>query len=238
MNRLTLLSAALVFAFGGMLFAQPQLEIKGGDVYEWGTVSPKDSPLKARIILKNIGNEDLNISGVKPGCGCTTPNLIKNLLKAGDTTALDVGLNLGSNVGEITKSLTISSNDPKNGSKVMFLKANIVRALTVAPNMLAFNDLEAGKEGSASVKIMNSSKQDITLSDFAATNGVTLNLTKTVTLKAGAELELVAKYRPKDVGNLNSTVTFKTSHSDYPTVEVPAYGMIKEAAQSPIFNTK
>jgi predicted CDP-diglyceride synthetase/phosphatidate cytidylyltransferase len=44
--------------------AQPKMEFVGGDTYNWGKVSPKDSPLKTVMKMKNTGDEVLVITEV------------------------------------------------------------------------------------------------------------------------------------------------------------------------------
>ena len=75
----------LTFCLSGLVIAQPQMEIIGGDTYNWGKVKPGKNPLKATILVRNIGNEELHITQVRPGCGCTTAPLDKDKLKQGDT---------------------------------------------------------------------------------------------------------------------------------------------------------
>lgn len=72
------LACFTMFVFAASLaFAQPKISIQGGDTQDWGKVKPKDSPLKASIKITNEGSEELKISDVRPGCGCTTAPLDK-----------------------------------------------------------------------------------------------------------------------------------------------------------------
>jgi hypothetical protein len=43
-------------------FAQPKIEILGGDTYNWGEIRPNQSPLRAKVQLKNVGKETLKIN--------------------------------------------------------------------------------------------------------------------------------------------------------------------------------
>lgn len=224
-----------VVALSGTLLAQPKLEIVGGNTHDWGTVSFKESPLKANITLKNVGTELLKLNDPKPSCGCTTAPLETKDLKPGESTVMHITLNTY-NAGPVTKSVTITSNDPANGTAVMYLKANVEKALQAVPSYLSFNNLEVGKEQSVTIKIMNSSTKDVTLSDFSSTNGTTINFTKPVVVKAGGSVDLVAKAKADKVGYFNTLVSMKTSHPDFPVLEVQGYGNVMEPAQSKVMN--
>lgn len=216
-------------AFTGCGYGQPKLEIEGGDAYNWGKVSGKDGALKASIHFSNKGDKDLEISGVKPGCGCTTPSWVTKTIKPGETVDLGIGLNIGASTGDIIKNLTITSNDPAQPTKVYYLKATIQRMLTATPAYFAFNELEVGKEATANVKITNSSDSDINLTDIAA-SGVTLSIGKTAIVKAHSDLDVVAKFTPKIAGPVSMSVSMKTSHPEYPTFDISGYAQVKEPA--------
>ncbi len=241
MKTLLSLAAFGVMAFSCTLSAQPKLEIVEndhlkGETYDWGTISFKQSPLKADITLKNSGTEKLTLNDPKPTCGCTTAPLEKKELAPGESTTMHVTLNV-SHAGPVTKSISLTSNDPNSATKIMYLKANIERALNLSPSYLSFSDLEVGKESTVTVKVVNSSKEDVTISDFSASNGAKINLDKPVVIKAGGEVSLTASAKPDKVGYYNTTVTMKTTHPDFPTLEVQGYGNVMEPKQSKVFNT-
>ncbi len=209
-------------------WAQPKLEIVGGPVVNWGTVSSKQSPLKAKVKIVNVGDKELKISKVRPSCGCTATLLDKDLLKPGDTATIDVSLNIRGRSGSVTKTVTISSNDPQQPRKVLYLKAVVRDPINVSPRYFAFGRMEIGKEAKAQVKIKNNTKEDIVLSEFKAGNGLKLDVKDPMTLKAGATAILVVKVTPTKSGPFTGVVTFKTSHPDYPTFQIMAYGTVKK----------
>jgi hypothetical protein len=238
LNMKRLFALILIACLGTIsLVAQPKLEIIGGDTYDWKFVKPNDSPLQAKVQIKNTGDKTLEITNVKPGCGCTTAPLDKNSLKPGEIATMDIKLNISGNTGKVTKSITISSNDPNNEKKVLYLKAEIIRALMTSPTQyLTYSDITVGKEAVASLKIKNNSNQDVTLSNFEVTpETVTINLKNKVTLKPGQEVELEAKVKPEKKGYLNMTVKMNTTHPDHPEFVIQGYGNVKESA---IFNSK
>lgn len=217
------------------MIAQPKLEIVGGDTHDWGKVGPKESPLKATIKIKNVGTELLKITDVHPGCGCTkTAELDKKELKPGEIATTELSLNVGTTTGDLTKSVTITSNDATSPTKILYLKAHIVRPIQLSSQYLVFNDLKVGLQSEAKLTVKNTSPNDITISDFEATNGLSINLKKPVVIKAGSEAELIAHVTPKEKGYFNGMVKMKTSNTEVPTLDITAYGNVAEQT-SPVY---
>jgi hypothetical protein len=219
------------------LFSQPKIEITGGDTKDWGKVSPKDSPLKTDIVIKNIGSELLKITKMKPGCGCTTAPLKKDSLAPGESTVVEVSLNISGNTGGVTKSISIETNDPAKTSINYLLRAEVIRPISVLPRTyMSFEKLQVGKTGESKVIIKNTSNEVIILSDVRTSpEELKINLVNKKELKPGEEFELVGKITPTKAGSINTNVTIKTSHPDSPELSISGFGKVDD---SPIFNNK
>lgn len=230
-----LIVLGIFFLFSTLIFAQPKLEIVGGDTYNWGTVKPTDNPLKAKVKIKNTGTEPLKISEVKPGCGCTTAPLDKSELQPGEEATLDITLRIGGAGNEVTKSIRISSNDPKDPNKYLFLKATVYHPISLSPTQyLTFNEMTVGKESTAKLTMKNNTNHEVKLSNVEFTPAdLSLNLPKERILKPGETFELIAKVIPQKKGYFNCSVKIKTTDPDIKELVIPGYGNVKE---SPIFN--
>lgn len=216
--------ALCTFALTTMpLFAQPKLEIEGGTTKDWGTVNYKQTPLKTDFVIKNAGTEVLKLQEPQPSCGCTSAPLDKTEIQPGETTVMHVTLDVNSN-GFITKTIALQSNDPAQPKTTIYLKANIERALSVAPAYMAFGAVEVGQTATSKLVVHNYSAQDITLSDITATNGMSINLKGNVVVKAGASIDVEGRITPTKAGFFNSIVSMKTTHPDFPTLEFQGYG--------------
>jgi len=214
--------------------AQPKLEVVGGDTYNWGQVKPSANPLKGTLKLKNAGNQPLEIKSVKPSCGCTATKLDKEILQPGEVASVDVSLNIGTATGQVTKTITISSNDPNNETKIVWLKAEVVRAIMLSMPYIAFTDLNIGKESTASITVKNNSSENVTFFGFEGTAGLAVTPKGKLELKPGEEFKLCATLVPDKEGYYSGTVKFSTSHPDFPSVEVPVYGNVLKPT-SPVF---
>jgi hypothetical protein len=219
------------------LLAQPKLEVIGGTTYDWGTVKPpKEGHLEATIKMKNVGNQKLIFTEIKPGCGCTKTDPDKMEVDPNDVSTMSVKLNISpSQSGPITKSITIRSNSQPDSVSFLFLKANIQRPLQFSPNpFIAFTDLKVGQESSAKVELINNEDKAVELYDFKSDSGLVLNQTGRVTLKPHEKIELIVRTVPQRKGNYSAALSFKTSHPDHETMDVKVYGNVLES-NSPVF---
>ncbi len=224
------LFAAIFIAAAAIATAQPKIEIVGGDTHDWGKVKAKDTPLKTVVQIRNAGDQVLNITDVRPGCGCTkSAELDKKELKPGEIGKTEISLNLGTSSGHISKSVSITSNDPAVPTKILTLKADITRDINIAPSpYFAFSGLTVGTPAKATVRLQNNSQSDVTIGDITTTNGMVLNIKKGEVIKKGTELEVSASITPKEKGYYTSTCKIATSNPDYATIDITAYGDVKE----------
>ncbi len=215
-----------LFAFS-TVFAQPKIEIVGGDVIDWHDVKPKD----------NAGTEKLVISEVKPTCGCTTAPLDKYELAPGETATMKVTLNVGTSSGKVHKTIRISSNDPSAAMKVVSLKANMIRPIEITPTTyFAFNKMTVGSESSGKLFLKNNTNADITLSDFSVEpSNLKINFNGKQVLKPNEKIELTATVTPQKTGYFNGYVRMNTTDPETKILEIRCYGNVVE---SPIFNSK
>ncbi|MBI5325945.1 MAG: DUF1573 domain-containing protein [Ignavibacteriae bacterium] len=224
-------NALLIITFflsTGLMFSQPKLKIECGDTYNWGNVKEKDSPLKAKVKLYNIGNDSLRILTVKPTCGCTTAPLDKNVLAAGDSATLDIKLNIGSIAGPLHKTININTNDSSKPNAVLHLRAEVEVPITFYPSkFFAFNQMYVGEEAKRSVKMINKTNQRIMLKDIdIQPSNIKVNIEDGDILPPNGEIEIVATTTPEKAGAFSCSLTFKTDHPDMPEVNLSGWGTI------------
>lgn len=210
-------------------FAQPKLEIEGGDTYNWGKVNYKNSPLNAKIKLKNVGNETLKITEVKPGCGCTTAPLDKYEIAPGDFATLAVSLNISSYTGETVKSIRISSNDPQNPDKYLFIKADVYRPVIVTPNnYLGRSSIKVGVEESFDFGLKNQTEKPIKVTSVEVyPKDAKCDVKVGDVLPPNQEKKYSVKYIAKNgEERLNGSVKIVTDNQDAGDIGIYFYGNI------------
>jgi hypothetical protein len=225
---------ALILATGAAS-AQPKLEIVGGDTHDWGKVKP--AKLTAVVEVKNAGNADLNITEVRPGCSCTATLIDKNILKPGEIARINVSLEASNHAaGPIEKNVTITSNDSANTHRILNLKADIYRAVTVLPaQYLLVNNATKGTEITASpLTIKNTGDAAFTVQVPKLTNGnvkMRFDMKEARQLKPGEQLVLTAYVTPQDVQSIMGNVTIATSDKDTPSLDIRLSGTMAPATQ-------
>lgn len=215
-------------------FAQPKLEVMlKDDTQDWGEVKPDESPLKAKIKMKNAGDELLKIYNVKPTCGCTTAPLDKDELKPGEIAELDVTLNFNSSMTKVSKSIIVKTNDPDAASKVIRLKAEVLVPITLFPkSTLNIGFFDPNTPTNAVVVLNNESDQPIKMVDVHANlpslkcdvkPGTVIPPKESLT----ANFTIVAEYP----GSYSGTVTFVTDSPDMSRVNVHIFGNVRRTAE-------
>jgi hypothetical protein len=213
----------------------PKIEIVGGDTIDWGSVAP--GTLKKVVKITNTGGDTLKITEVKPSCGCTTAPLDKKVLPPGDTASMEVSVDVAHSSGEVSKHMTISSNDSTRPQISVTLRANLVRAITVEPSFFPVpSNAKAGEEVATSVAIRNTSAGPVSIGPprlaDAAEALVRFDMTSPVVLKPGDSTTLVAHVRALKPGATTTTVLVPTDNKDMPTVDVALTIHVADASQA------
>ena len=89
--------------------------------HDFGKVA-KGTPVTYEFEFTNTGSAPLIIIGVKPSCGCTTPEWTKEPIPAGGTGYIKATYNAASS-GMFNKTITISAN--VNGPVVLTIKGEV-----------------------------------------------------------------------------------------------------------------
>lgn len=126
MNKLKIIifSVLCVVISCGSLFGKPSIQFSRLE-HDFGVIR-QNTAVKEVITFKNAGNSDLKIKKVETSCGCTGTKVDKTTIKPGEEGTLEITFNSGHNNGQVQRSITIHTNDPKNSTVVFRIKA-IVR---------------------------------------------------------------------------------------------------------------
>jgi hypothetical protein len=87
------------------------------NIFDFGTINEGEK-VEHVFKLSNNGKRDLLIRNVKASCGCTAVKH-ENTVKPGETTDISVVFNSRGKRGRQNKSITITTNDPKNPTIVL-----------------------------------------------------------------------------------------------------------------------
>jgi len=103
--------------------AAPVIEVDD-PIHDFGTVMEGLSTEHA-FVLRNAGDEDLEVTAVRVSCGCTTPALDKTGLAPGEEVDLTTLLNTYRLQGAVEKTITVASNDPETPELTLHLVGEV-----------------------------------------------------------------------------------------------------------------
>ena len=119
-----LLVSLLLFAFSvsAQDSSKPKLSITSLE-HSFGAVKA-GTPLLYSFQIKNEGKVDLEIQSVNPSCGCTTSKYDK-IIAPGKVGSVTLAVEkTESYKGEITKTASVTTNDPNQPTFTLTLRAN------------------------------------------------------------------------------------------------------------------
>ena len=183
--------------------------------------------VKHDFVFTNTGDQRLEISDVRPSCGCTTAGAWDKQVEPGKSGTIPVQFNSGGYGGSVLKAVTVSCNDPMRKSVMLQIKGAIWRAFDINPMYAVFNlSPEAQTNQTQVVKIVSNDDQPVTVSDPACNNPAFKTELKTV--REGKEFELRVTVISSQVsGNLSGPITLKTSSPKMPVISLTAFAMLQ-----------
>jgi mono/diheme cytochrome c family protein len=98
------------------------------DTHEFGNIE-QNTKVQTTFIIGNTGYDTLIIYGAQPSCGCTAAVQGKKLIPPGDTSHLFIQFDPHNKAeGEVTKTITITSNSRDTSKKVIRIHGTIFGA--------------------------------------------------------------------------------------------------------------
>lgn len=193
--------------------AAPTLEIVGGDTIDWGEVGGGE--LERELKLVNAGGGTLEILNIKPSCGCTTAPIDKDKLASGEEATVKVTMDVATRTGPTQKTITITTSDSLNPTRIVYLKANVVQDIATIPSHFLISDVQPGETGSSTINIVNTSTGPVTIQppklDGSTVMRVTFDMKRAETLAPGDSLLVTASVTTPDPKPSSVPVTFATN---------------------------
>src|SRR5580765_1409943 len=99
--------------------------------YDFGKVE-ESVVVKHDFVFTNIGVATLEISDVRPGCGCTAGGKWDKKVKPGKTGIIPLEFNSANFSGTVSKQATVISNDPGHSNVVLEIKGTVWKPIDVS----------------------------------------------------------------------------------------------------------
>ena len=196
--------------------------------YDFGRAKSGET-VKHEFVFTNSGNATLEILDVKTSCGCTTAGSWDKKVEPGKTGIIPLQFNSTGFGGGVSKTATITCNDPVRTNVFLQLNGTVWKPIDVSPQMAMFTVAgDAPTNETKVLRVVNNLDEAITLSDVHCNNSAFKAEVKEV--KPGKEFELLVSIAPPFTSpTVFSTITMKTSSTNAPTVSVSAYAAVQQA---------
>ncbi len=199
-------------------------------IHDFGKINSGDL-CKAEFIFTNVGTAILDVTDVRPGCGCTTAGQWTRQVEPGKTGTIPLQFNSSNFTGPVTKTATVTCNDPSQPTVILQLKANIWRAIEVLPQYAVLNLTSEAPSNSTTVRIVNNLDNPLTISDVESKNPAFATELKTI--KEGKEYQVVVKTAsPFPNGNVTGQITMKTSSTNMPVINITAWANMQQTVMA------
>ncbi len=193
--------------------------------YDFGTADNSQS-VEHTFVVRNDGDLTLEISQVRPSCGCTVASITERNVAPGAETRITARLSLTGRQGPQHKVMTVESNDPKQPQFILTLKGVAGSALEIQPARLMLVQQAAGSQPTGAVHVTGLPGTPFHVTAVEANSDRVVATVETV--EDGRIYRLnIAPAQPLAPGQLEATVIIRTDHPQRPTVEVPVVFMAK-----------
>lgn len=225
----SILTCALLSAIGASVChraeaqgtSEPAIKFEN-QIYDFGKVKSGEV-VKHSFIFTNTGTSTLDILQVKPGCGCTTAGTWDTKVEPGKTGSIPLQFNSTGFGGKVSKSATVTSNDPKQSNVVLQITGTIWRPIDYSPTMAVFNVPAEGQPSETrTIRITSNVDEPITLEPPILNSSSFKAELKTI--KEGKEFDLVVTSIPPFTNNYTSApIKIKTSSKEMAEINTTAY---------------
>jgi len=231
----------VLFLSAFTLFAQPAIKFDSTTI-DFGTIKEDDGKSSGRFEFTNTGNQDLLLTGVKPGCGCTAADYTKTPIAPGGRGFIVATYNPYNRPGPFNKSIRVTTNESENenaSAHTIYIKGNVEKK---PPSRY---ELEGYKTGTGEIRIqdnqvklemLNTDAKTFTIraknfsdveSTFEPTNMpnyiiMEQNVTSIV-LRAGEERDVTFKYdavKKEEIGSFKDIITIQTQDPTEPRITI------------------
>jgi len=182
------------------------------DTFDFGSI-PRGATVVHSFRFSNTGQDTLEITSVRPTCGCTTAPLSSNKVAPGGEATIKAYFNSKNFNGRLTKYIYVNSTDPINPYLKISFKATIndpILPINMAPLEADFGSLALGAPGNLKVTLTDTgdSPLEVRLIHESAPEMVKVNPTS-ASLQPNGSADLTLQLAPQDkAGDLKESMTF------------------------------
>jgi uncharacterized protein YdeI (BOF family) len=181
---------------------------------------------KAEHVFKfeNRGKDILKISKVKTSCGCTAVMLTKKIIPPDKTGEIKATFKSGSFKGNVTKSITVMSNDPNSPKYKLTLSGEIIEEISAKPRNIKFGSIYLGKKIDKTITIKSVTESNFKIKKITSSKPF-VKASIAEENKEGYIIKVTLKDNHK-IGRFSGGIHLETDSTRQPKVTIPFFGEI------------
>ena len=141
-KRLVCLATLLIACSLASAYASPAVKFDKTEINLGKLLAGVSS--KASFRFENIGDENLKISQVSGPCDCIETHANDTEIAPGKSSSIEATIKTSGYKGDLTKEITVVTNDPDHPVLVLSVKCDVQPIATVSPEQLNFGTIRTG----------------------------------------------------------------------------------------------
>ena len=183
--------------------------------------------LKHTFKIKNEGTIPLEITRVKPSCGCTIAGNYPRVIQPGETGDFPFSVNSKKLRNKFEKGITVTSTDPNTPTIRLRLRGEVKQYVDVSPASVYFGKITSDKRVERVVTITNNTEKPLEVELNAEPGGGVG--AKLIEIEKGKKFELKVSYEPPfKIGVFRRSIILKTNVDAQKTVSIDVRGSVPE----------
>ncbi|MFN8010622.1 MAG: DUF1573 domain-containing protein [Holophagaceae bacterium] len=135
--------------------------------HDFGKISP-DKKVSHKFKVTNNGKGILSITNLNASCGCTSTVVGKWSLNPGESSEVEATFDPKGQRGVVRKSVTVTSNDPKNPAFTLTFEADVVQEVMAKPGGVFFPEVPRATPRKSSLRLESGNGQPVKVTDISA----------------------------------------------------------------------
>ncbi len=204
----------------------PVIKVDQG-VHNFGTVWT-GPVLKHEFTIRNEGKTPLQITKVKPACGCTIAGEYPRSIAPGESGKFPFSIPSDKLRGKFEKAITVTSNDPATPDLQLKLAGECMRYVDVTPATVNFSRVMDKEAKEQKVTVTNNSETplQLTLTPPQAGSKFTWEMAEKT---PGKTFELTIRMNPPfEPGTIRDVVALTTNVEAQKSLQVPITAIVPE----------
>jgi hypothetical protein len=234
LRSLSSLQLISVFAFFVVNFflvtsavAGPKIQF-AAPIFDFGRVRCGEV-VSHTFTFTNTGDQSLELTDVRPSCGCTTAGMYDRTIAPGKTGNIPIQFSSANSTGLIGKTVIVLCNDPLQTNIILQIKGTVWKPVEVTPAVASFRiTSDSQTNETRRIQIVSNLAEPLELSQPECTNKAFQTALHVV--RPGKEYELeVSFHSSPHPESINAPVSLKTTSTNLPLITIPAFALVQAA---------